>query len=213
MTYQAIPLSSLFAGLGLDPDAYLEVVALDGYVSEIPVGLVLNAEPAKPIAALAIEDPAHPWPVIPGKGQSAGPTYVIWIGEGADSIRAGLWPYQAASIAEVLSPVVRWPQLAASFSLSEGDAGREGQDLFFAHCLVCHKLAGGGAADLGPDLNLPMSPTEYFTASALKRYIRDPGSVRDWPDRKMPAFDPASLSDAEIDLIVSYLQHKAETRR
>jgi len=37
--------------------------------------------------------------------------------------------------------------------------------------------------------------------------------VRDWPDRKMPAFDPASLSDAEIDLIVSYLQHKAETRR
>ena len=33
MTYQAIPLSSLFAGLGLDPDAYLEVVALDGYVS------------------------------------------------------------------------------------------------------------------------------------------------------------------------------------
>ena len=75
MTYQAIPLSSLFAGLGLDPDAYLEVVALDGYVSEIPVGLVLNAEPAKPIPALAVEDPAHPWPVIPGKGQSAGPTY------------------------------------------------------------------------------------------------------------------------------------------
>jgi len=68
MTYQAIPLSSLFAGLGLDPDAYLEVVALDGYVSEIPVGLVLNAEPAKPIAALAVEDPAHPWPVIPGEG-------------------------------------------------------------------------------------------------------------------------------------------------
>ena len=33
MTYQAIPLSSLFAGLGLDPDAYLEIVALDGFSS------------------------------------------------------------------------------------------------------------------------------------------------------------------------------------
>jgi mono/diheme cytochrome c family protein len=213
MTYQAIPLSSLLAGFGLDPDAYLEVVALDGYVSEIPVRLALNTELAKPIAALAVEDPGHPWPDIPGKGWSAGPTYVIWIGEGAESIRAGLWPYQAAAMAEVPSPIARWPQLAASPSLSEGDARRQGQDLFFAHCLVCHKLAGGGAADLGPDLNLPMSPTEYFTTGALKRYIRDPGSVRDWPNRKMPAFDPASLSDAEIDLIVSYLQHKVETRR
>jgi mono/diheme cytochrome c family protein len=100
-----------------------------------------------------------------------------------------------------------------SSSLSEGDVRRAGQDLFFAHCLVCHKLAGGGAAELGPDLNLPMSPTEYFQGRALKEYIRDPASVRDWPDRKMPAFDPAILSEADIDLIVSYLQHKAETRR
>ena len=57
-----------------------------------------------------------------------------------------------------------------------------------------------------------MSPTEYFQGRALKEYIRDPASVRDWPDRKMPAFDPAILSDVDIDLIVSYLQHKAETR-
>lgn len=213
MTYQAIPLWSLLAGLKLDPEAYLEVVALDGYVSEIPLRLALNGESSKPIAALAIEDPAHPWPIIPGKGKSAGPTYVIWIGDGADSVRAGLWPYQATSVTEVPSLVARWPQLAVSSSLSEGDVRRAGQDLFFAHCLVCHKLAGGGAADLGPDLNLPMSPTEYFQARALKEYIRDPASVRDWPDRKMPAFDPAMLSDADIDLIVSYLQHKAETRR
>ena len=141
MTFQAIPLSSLFAGLGLDPDAYLEVVALDGYVSEIPVGLVLNAEPAKPIAAAG--------------GRRSGAPVARHPREGAErrAVRAGLWPYQAASIAEVLSPVVRWPQLAASSSLSEGDAGREGQDLFFAHYLVCHKLAGGGAADLGPTLS------------------------------------------------------------
>jgi mono/diheme cytochrome c family protein len=213
MTYQAIPLWSLLAGLKLDPEAYLEVVALDGYVSEIPLRLALNGETSKPIAALAIEDPAHPWPIIRGKGKSAGPTYVIWIGDGADSVRAGLWPYQATSVTEVPSPVARWPQLAVSSSLSEGDVRRAGQDLFFAHCLVCHKLAGGGAAELGPDLNLPMSPTEYFQGRALKEYIRDPASVRDWPDRKMPAFDPAILSDADVDLIVSYLQHKAEARR
>jgi len=213
MTYRAIPLWSLLAGLKMDPEAYLEVVALDGYVAEIPLRLALNSEASRPIAALAIEDPAHPWPIIPGKGKSAGPTYVIWIGAGAESVRAGLWPFQAASVTEVPSPVARWPQLAVSSSLPEGDIRRAGQDLFFAHCLVCHKLAGGGASELGPDLNLPMSPTEYFQARALKEYIRDPASVRDWPDRKMPAFDPAIVSDADIDLIVSYLQHKAETRR
>jgi mono/diheme cytochrome c family protein len=201
------------AGLKLDPEAYIEVVALDGYVSEIPLRLALNSDSSKPMAALAIEDPAHPWPVIPGKGKSAGPTYVIWIGNGADAVRAGLWPYQAASMTEVPSPTARWPQLAVSSSLSDGDARRAGEDLFFAYCLVCHKLAGGGASELGPDLNRPMSPTEYFQPGALKEYIRNPASVRDWPDRKMPAFDPAMLSDADIDLIVSYLQYKAETRR
>ena len=54
MTYEAIPLSSLLAGLKLDPEAYLEVVALDGYVSEIPIRLALNGDSSKPIAALAI---------------------------------------------------------------------------------------------------------------------------------------------------------------
>jgi mono/diheme cytochrome c family protein len=213
MTYRAIPLRSLLAGLNLDSEAYLEVVALDGYVSEIPVRLVLDDDPTRPTALLAVEDPAHPWPAIPGKSESAGPTYVIWIGNGAGTVRAGLWPYQAASISEVPSPIKRWPQLAVSALLSANDARRHGQDLFFAHCLVCHKVAGGGAAAVGPDLNLPMSPTEYFTANALQRYIRDPGSVRDWPDRRMPSFDSADLSDADIDLIIAYLRHKAETRR
>jgi mono/diheme cytochrome c family protein len=50
------------------------------------------------------------------------------------------------------------------------DVGRDTrarQTLFVTQCLVCHKLNGAGSADVGPDLNLPENPTEYFQASAL----------------------------------------------
>jgi mono/diheme cytochrome c family protein len=46
----------------------------------------------------------------------------------------------------------------------------------------------------------------------LRRYIRNPASVRDWPGRTMPAFAPNQLSDREIDLIVAYLAYMARRK-
>jgi mono/diheme cytochrome c family protein len=213
MTYRAVPLAVLLSEPGLAADAYLEVTALDGFVSQLPDALVLNRDPAKAVAMLAIEDPAQPWPALPGKQQSAGPFYIVWVGRGAAAMRSEQWPYQVASLSEEVSPLTRWPQLAVAASLPEDDPRRQGQQLFIVECLVCHKLAGGGNAEVGPDLNLPMSPTEYFTLPALQRFLRDPASVRNWPDRRMPAFEPDLLSDADIDRIIMYLQYKAATRK
>ena len=42
-----------------------------------------------------------------------------------------------------------------------------------------------------------MNPVDYFQPAALRRYIRNPASVRDWPGRSMPAFPPDQLSDRE----------------
>jgi mono/diheme cytochrome c family protein len=58
-----------------------------------------------------------------------------------------------------------------------------------------------------------MNPVDYFQPAALRKYLRNPSSVRTWPEQKMPAFDEANLSDADIDAIVAWLTYKAQHRR
>jgi mono/diheme cytochrome c family protein len=85
--------------------------------------------------------------------------------------------------------------------------------VFVAQCLACHTLNGGGAATIGPDLNQPMSPVDYFQPAALRRLIRDPASVRHWPGRSMPAFGPQQLDERALDDLIAYLRHMAQGRR
>ena len=72
-------------------------------------------------------------------------------------------------------------------------------------------MNGQGAARIGPDLNLPMNPTEYFKDNILQKYIRDPKSVRTWEASKMPGFDQA-FSDQDISDIIEYLKLMAKER-
>src|SRR4029078_7960307 len=64
MSYRAVPLAALLAGLNPPPNSVGESVALAGFVAQLPLDLVTNTNPAKPIAWLAIE-PADPlWPKL-----------------------------------------------------------------------------------------------------------------------------------------------------
>lgn len=209
MTFRAVPLAHLLDGMKLPVDQVLEAVASDGFVAQLPLDLVTNTDPSRAVAYIAIEDPARPWPSLPGKEASAGPFYIIWAGRQARSVRSEQWPYQVASLTTQPAPAARWPAMAVDKTLPATDPVRAGQSLFIAQCLTCHKLNGAGSADIGPDLNLPMNPTEYFQRAALHRYIRNPAALRHWPGQKMPAFDQASLSDREIDLIIRYLAYMA----
>ncbi len=74
MTYRAVPLRALLSALPPDAADTTEARATDGFVSQLPRALVEGA--AAPW--VAIEDPAHPWPHLPGKTDSAGPFYLIW---------------------------------------------------------------------------------------------------------------------------------------
>lgn len=143
---------------------------------------------------------------------STGPFYLVWVGRGAASVRSEQWPYQIAQLATQPSPSARWPVLAVDPALPATDPIRAGQSLFITQCLACHRFNQAGSADTGPDLNVPMNPVEYFQLAALRRYIRNPASVRDWPGRTMPAFPQTPLSDREIDLIVAYLAYMAQRK-
>jgi len=168
-----------------------------------------NPDASKAIAWVAIETADHPWPKIADKDYTAGPLYVVWTGAEAASIRSEYWAYQLTKFESQLSPVARWPGLAVDPSVPADDPVRAGQTLYIAQCLSCHKLNGGGASDVGPDLNLPMNPTEYMTGVGLHALIRDPKSVRIWPRPRMNGLPPDLLSDREIGLIVDYLKHMA----
>ena len=208
MTYRAVPVASLFAETTLPGDSVIEAVALNGFVAQLPPDLLLNTDEHKAVAWLAIELAEHPWPPLPKKDESAGPFYIVWTGAEVGSIRSEQWPYQMAKLVSQPSPLSRWPALAVNSELPSTDPVRAGQALFIVQCLTCHKLNGAGAAEVGPDLNLPQNPTEYLTPQGLHDLIRNPRAVRTWPAQTMPALSDY-LSDREIELIIAYLKHMA----
>ncbi|KKL33294.1 cytochrome C [Burkholderia contaminans FFH2055] len=211
MTFRAVPFADLL-GDRLPADGVLETRAADGFAAQLPLELVRRRTPAGAVPWLAIEDPAHPWPKLPGKQVSAGPFYLVWLGPDASSVRGEQWPYQIVRITIESSPLARWPSLAVDAALPANAPARAGQRLFVTQCLACHRLDGAGSSHAGPDLNAPMNPVDYFQPAALRRYIRNPASVRDWPGRSMPAFPPDQLSDRELDQIVAYLAYMARRK-
>ncbi|WP_322081499.1 cytochrome c [Burkholderia sp. BCC1972] len=209
MTFRAVPFAALLGDTPLPADGVLETRAADGFAAQLPMDLVRRHAPARAVPWLAIEDPAHPWPKLPGKPVSAGPFYLVWLGPDAASVRGEQWPYQIVRVTIESSPLARWPSLAVDAALPADAPARAGQRLFVTQCLACHRLDGAGSSHAGPDLNTPMNPVDYFQPAALRRYIRNPASVRDWPGRSMPAFPPDQLSDRELDQIVAYLAYMA----
>lgn len=205
MRYRAVPLKALLAGA--TPGDHLQFVANDGFAAEIPAALILDGHGAE--AWLAVEDSGQPWPALPGKTQSAGPFYVVWTRPEAGGVNPEQWPYQLAAIRKMDEVATRFPAMAPDPALPAGSPERRGFEVFQRICLACHTLNGQGDAKLGPDLNLPYNPTEYLRADLLRAYVRDPQSLRHWPQAKMPGFDPKVLSDADLDALLAYLRHMA----
>lgn len=209
MSYRAIPLAALLEGVTAQD--HLQAVATDGFAAEIAAAPVVQPKGSK--AWLAIEDPAHPWPSLSNGGHSAGPFYLVWTNPQADNIGREEWPY-AMSILRVLASVSeRFPALLPDPKLPAESPINTGFALFQKNCLACHRLNKAGDSQLGPDLNMPYSPTEYFSAGYLRQYIRNPQGLREWPQGKMPAIPQEVLSDSELDQVIAYLEHMAARRK
>jgi len=125
------------------------------------------------------------------------------------TIRSEQWPYALKRLESQPSPVERWPALYVDPALPVTDPIRAGLALYVTQCLPCHTLNGAGSGTMGPDMNQPMNPTRYMTRDGLHALIRDPKSVRYWPNMQMPGFAADQMSDREIDLIIEYLAHMA----
>jgi mono/diheme cytochrome c family protein len=201
MRYRAVPLDALL-GEGA-PDDEAQFFALDGYAPTVPVRRLKGVGRAR--AYLAVEPAGAPWPAMgPGK-PSAGPFYVVWSAGGEGGISPSEWPYQLAMVRLAPAAAARFPKMvpddAASADVWAGFA------LYGKECFPCHSINGQGEGKLGPDLNVPMNPTEYFTERGLRALVRNPREVRDWGTIRMPGFDAGRLPEVELDRILAYLRH------
>jgi len=218
MSYRAIAVADLLKTLTVGTDDYVQARALDAFSISIPAGLLTASGPttsglAAAEAFVAIEDPAAPWPTMPGKNESAGPLYIVWRLAGGATVSSEYWAYQLAALTVGDSPFKRWPELGVAGDVPAGDPVRRGLDRFVAMCMACHRFNGAGEGTQGPDLGRPMNPVDYFQPDALRKYIRDPASVRAWPSQKMPGLDAATLPDSDIDAIVAWLAYKSARPR
>jgi mono/diheme cytochrome c family protein len=209
VAYRAVPLLALLGANPGDRFDTIEAQASDGFVSQIPLALIARGAQGGAVAFIAVEDPAHPWPPLPHKTETAGPFYLVWQHPERSGVTREQWPYQLVRLSFVESPVHRWPQLAARADLPAGAPARRGQEVFITQCLPCHRLNGGGASDTGPDLGRPMNPTEYLTEAGLRAIIRNPQAVRTWPGQHMIGFGERTLPNADLDALIGYLRAMA----
>ena len=204
MTYTAVPLSAILRDIRSFHS--LQFKAADGFAADIPVNLLLSAsEPW-----IAIEPAAKPWPEVKPGGPSAGAFYLVWLAPEKSGITPEQWPFQIVSISDVAPLQQRYPQIVPD-AATDSPAYR-GMQVFAMQCAVCHRINGGGDGTIGPDLNKPFNPTEYFQEDFLRKLIRDPASVRTWPQSVMPGFSESTLSGVQLDDLLAYLRQMARQK-
>jgi mono/diheme cytochrome c family protein len=206
MTYRALPLRAI--ARNLEQAKAVQFKAEDGFVATLPVSLLTGA--SQPW--IAIETPNAPWPELKPGGRSAGAFYLVWLSPERSGISPEQWPYQIAAISESDTLPESHPQILPEASVPKDSAEYRGLQVYSTHCASCHRINGGGEASIGPDLNLPFNPTEYFQPAFLRRYIRDPASVRKWPGMTMPGFPQTVISDPQLNDLLAYLRSMAHRK-
>jgi cytochrome c2 len=203
--FKAIPMANLLMDLSIPELAFVQCTSADGFSIVLEKSRLLSEDPKAPKAFLAIEDPRNPWPVLAGKTTSAGPFYLVWTNARASVVGREEWPFKVASFVILSDPRRAFPNVYPADDAVMNV--QKGFQSFLKNCFACHKMNGNGTGSIGPDLNIPMSPTEYLEAKALAAFIRNPASVRTWPGMAMRGFTEAMIPDAEVSELIAYLAY------
>ncbi len=178
----------------------------DGFHPSIPVKTFLEHEAYVAFARPDSEGFAIQETVT--KRTNVGPYYVVWKkSERADPPEPE-WPYQVTGL-EVTDFATRFAAVIPPAGST--DLAREGFERFRTFCLPCHSVNGRGGSS-GPELNYPVSVTEYFAEPLLRQWIADPQRVR-WGAKMPIPLPPGGGQAHSIDAIVAYLKAMAGAKR
>jgi len=210
-SYQGVSLVPLldgvFTALWKHNDA-IKFTALDGYQSIIPSSVIIKHNG---LIALGENDQRRFSLLNRSNAETIdpGPFFLVW--ENIQDVSARKeswlsWPWQLTTI-ELTSFKREYPN--STPPLGSTDTVKNGFLAFRQHCIKCHTINGDGG-NIGPELNYPVSVTEYWQSKWLNRFIADPQSVR--ANSKMIALhgDVENRKELIVD-IIEYL--KAMTKR
>lgn len=112
MIYRAVPLAALLKPFPAPQNAILTTTAKGGFVTRIPLDRIMDADPIRAIAFIAIENPRKPWPALPHGEASAGPFHLVWLGADAHMISRDQWPSQIVHLETLPMPPDRRPAIS-----------------------------------------------------------------------------------------------------
>jgi mono/diheme cytochrome c family protein len=172
-----------------DDEALLK--AADGYVVSLRAQQLVDGR-----AYVAFDDLDVPGfePVGP-KRVTPGPFYLVWAKDEQHDLTEYPRPYQLVSVA-LASFEARFPNTRPD---PKDAAAMLGYAIFKRICVHCHAVNREGGR-VGPELNVPKSVTEYWSAAQIRAYVRDPRSFR---YGNMPP-NP-QLSEVDLDHLIAYL--------
>jgi mono/diheme cytochrome c family protein len=213
-TYRAIKVANLFKNIKVPEGSVILYKSIDGFNAPLPQEELLNTSPDKSIAYVAIEPPEKKWPAMTGiphkTGRpSAGPFYLIWTNPELSGISPEEYVFMLIEFEVQGSMKEEYPDIFPSEALAPDHPAQKGLKLYVTNCFPCHTINYSGTSEFGPDMNVPMNPTEYMTEDALRQFNRDPQSVRYWPQGRMYGFPEDVISEREMDDLIAYLKHMA----
>jgi len=208
MIFTAIKFATLLKELEFDSNSTIEFIAMDGFTAPLEPSLLLNTSTEKSVAYLAIEDAENKWPAHRSGEGTAGPFYLFWTNPDLSDIGREEWPYKFNRVVIKGSFETLYPDLVPDKSNSNYQVLNAGFEVYVRNCIACHKLGRVGPGSMGPDLNYPMSPLDYFREGILRKFIRNPQSIRENPKTPMGGFSRELISDEEMDQLLAYLDYK-----
>jgi mono/diheme cytochrome c family protein len=203
--YDAYALGAVLTNEGIEPcgvEQQITFKAKDGYTVTRPLSDFLPGAESNTASYLATNEHGatkdKPWRSL-NEGREVvtpAPFALIWSGDHNTVSKGRPFPHMIIEISFAKASVdPRSPGVEAS------EVVQTGAKLFTSNCSACHSINLSGGI-VGPELNVPMNVTEYWSGEMLRKMIKEPISVH--AGSRMPGF--SYLPEGELEALLAYVE-------